>query len=90
MTREEQINKQADRYTDDPSTYPKWEDDDWSQTNDIELVETAFIKGAKWADRTMIAKACEWLEEKNKMCMYELEMILGRKFISDFKKAMEE
>lgn len=37
-----------------------------------------------------IEKACEWLEEKNKTCMYELEMILGKQFINDFKKAMEE
>lgn len=38
----------------------------------------------------MIEKACNWLKEKNKMCMYELEMILGGNFIKDFKKAMEE
>ena len=50
----------------------------------------AFEAGAKWADKTMIDKACEWLKEKNKMCMYELEMILGRNFIEDFKKKMEE
>lgn len=29
-------------------------------------------------------------EENNKMCMYELEMILGNKFIDNFKQAMEE
>jgi hypothetical protein len=50
----------------------------------------AFKAGAKWADKTMIEKACKWLEEKNKMCMYELGMILGKDFIEDFKKAMEE
>lgn len=50
----------------------------------------AFEDGAKWADNTMIEKACEWLKEKNKMCMYELEMILGRNFIEDFKNKMEE
>ena len=52
--------------------------------------EKAFQAGARWADKTMIEKACEWLEEKNKMCMYELEMILGKQFINDFKQAMEE
>lgn len=46
--------------------------------------------GVRLADKTMIEKACNWLEEKNKMCMYELEMILGLNFINDFKKAMEE
>jgi len=50
----------------------------------------SFIQGAEWSDKTMIEKACEWLKEKNKMCMYELEMILGRNFIEDFKKKMEE
>jgi hypothetical protein len=46
--------------------------------------------GVRLADKTMIEKACMWLEEKNKLCMYELEMILGGNFINDFKKAMEE
>lgn len=50
MTREEQIKKQADIYTDDASNYAEWSDDGWSDTNDIELVEKAFIEGAKWAD----------------------------------------
>lgn len=50
MTREKQIKKQADIYTDDASNYAEWSDDGWSDTNDIELVEKAFIEGAKWAD----------------------------------------
>lgn len=51
MAREEQIKKQADIYTDDASNYTEWSDDGgWSATNDIELVEKAFIEGAKWAD----------------------------------------
>ena len=50
MTREEQIKKQADIYTDDASNYAEWSDDGWSDTNDIDLVEKAFIEGAKWAD----------------------------------------
>ena len=36
MTREEQIKKQADIYTDDASNYTEWSDDGgWSDTNDI-------------------------------------------------------
>ena len=51
MTREEQIKKQADIYTDDASNYTEWSDDGgWSDTNDIDLVEKAFIEGAEWAD----------------------------------------
>ena len=54
MTREEQIKKQADIYTDDASNYTEWSDDGgWSETNDIDLVEKAFIEGAKWADKNI-------------------------------------
>ena len=44
MTREEQIIKQADIYTDNEGL---------SVTNDIELVKKAFIEGAKWADNNI-------------------------------------
>ena len=50
MTRKEQIKKQADIYTDNYSNYAEWSNDGWSESNDIELVEKAFIEGAKWAD----------------------------------------
>ena len=54
MTREEEIKKQADIYTDDASNYTEWSNDGgWSDTNDIDLVEKAFIEGAKWADKNM-------------------------------------
>lgn len=48
------------------------------------------LLGYREGKKEIITKACEWLKEKNKMCMYELEMILGRNFIDDFKKKMEE
>ena len=44
MTREEEIIKQADVYTDNEGL---------SVTNDIELVKKAFIEGAKWADNNI-------------------------------------
>lgn len=64
---------------------------DNSQTNDNgkELLYVA-QKTAERTRKEVISKACEWLEGKNKMCMYELEMILGGNFIEDFRKAMEE
>ena len=47
MTREEQIKKQAD-------VYAEWSDDGGlSVTNVKELVEKAFIEGAKWADNNI-------------------------------------
>ena len=65
MTREEQIKKQADIYTDDASNYTEWSDDGgWSDTNDIELVEKAFIEGAKWADTHPKSPWINYKEEK--------------------------
>ena len=49
MTREEQIKKQVDIYIDDASNYTEW-DDAGFYSNDIDLIEKAFIEGAKWAD----------------------------------------
>lgn len=77
MTREEKIEQQA------LACYETCSDEDIAKTK-------GFIEGAKWADKTMIEKACEWLEEENRMRMFELEMILGKNFINYFKKAMEE
>ena len=51
MTREELIKKQAEIYTDDASNYTEWTDDGgWTDSDDKEFVEKAFIEGAKWAD----------------------------------------
>lgn len=64
MTREEEIKQQAIIYSEDSNNYVECSDDcDWSGSNDREYVEKAFIKSAKWADKTMIDKACELLEE---------------------------
>jgi hypothetical protein len=88
MTREEQIRQAGIEYTikDRPMCIGGGA---FSEIMDEMNRNHAFEEGAKWADKTMIEKACNWLEEMNKMCMYELEMILGGNFINDFKKAME-
>lgn len=87
MTREEEIKKEADIYTDDASNYAEWSDDGgWSETNDIELIEKAFIEGAKWADKTMIARAVEWLQDS----VYDRYIEIHEDNIEDFRKAMEE
>lgn len=77
MTREEEIEQQTFVY------YETCSDEDIAKSK-------GFIDGAKWADKTMIEKACEWLQAKNKMYMFEIGMILGKNFIEDFRKAMEE
>ena len=65
MTREEQIKKQLGIYTDDASNYTEWSDG-WEDSNDIKLIEKAFINGVKWADShpkeglVSIDKVCDW------------------------------
>ena len=58
-------------------------------------VADAFEKGAYWADKTMIEKACEWLEQN--AVKYESGTRMGyipfnmiEDMINDFKQAMEE
>lgn len=48
---------------------------------------TYFEKGAKYADRTMIEKACEWL---NNFYNEETHSYLICEDIENFKKSMEE
>lgn len=50
MKREEEIKQAAQAY------YPKG-------TLHEEKAVSAFIRGAKWADKTMIDKVCEWIEK---------------------------
>ena len=47
MTIREEIKKQASIYTDDASNYIKWSGG-CTDNDDIEVVEKAFIEGAKW------------------------------------------
>lgn len=92
MTREEEIKKQADIYTDNASNYTEW-GDGWEDFDDRELVEKAFIEGAKWADKTMITKACEWLEKQqnnyNLTDAWNGDFISFVSFMMDFCKAMK-
>jgi hypothetical protein len=46
--------------------------------------EKAFQAGARWADKTMIDKACEWL------MLYGCEYATEEVMVEHFKKAMEE
>ena len=52
-------------------------------------LQKPFIDGARWADKTMIDKACEWLE-KNADIYNNGTIIALNCLIEDFKKAMEE
>jgi hypothetical protein len=98
MTREEQIEKAANKYVKDIVTpLPA-------------SLAVAFVKGAEWADehpinydgkamlhvlnkgaaigrREMLDKACDWLEERQAV---DLEVPNIEKFISEFKKETKE
>lgn len=92
MTREEEIIKQVEIYTGDASNLIEW-GDGWEDYNDYEYVKKAFIKGAKWADETIIEKACEWLSkalDNFATGTHRVYFVDKLKFIDSFKKAMEE
>lgn len=53
----------------------------------------AFIEGAKWADKTMVEKAVEWLKENVKdyvVTCYDKGEIDDEGLLQDFRKAMLE
>ena len=58
----------------------------------------AFTKGAKWADKTMIEKVCEWLRDNIDMYAevvlksnaFYPEIVMCDTFEKNFIKAMEE
>ena len=61
------------------------------KSRDLDVMQYQLaIDAIYYAEDAIIKKACEWLQAKNRMCMFEIEMILGKDFIEDFKKAMEE
>ena len=66
MTREEEIEKASKEFAYNVSSIRP------------ELNVDSFKQGAKWADKTMIEKACEWLED---CAVVDIE---------EFRKAMEE
>lgn len=52
----------------------------------------SFEEGAKWADKTMVDKACEWFEDVDfEMTYIDSEGLFDKEqLINDFRKAMEE
>ena len=51
----------------------------------------SFMRGAKWADETMIDKVCEWLEFNYTEYLDNSRLGINMKeMVEDFRKAMEE
>lgn len=85
MTREEQIKQAEVKYSNDTLF------DGCDYIGQVAKQE-AFISGAKWADETMIDKACKWLSDNkdNYIIDIEGEILIDDQIITDFRKAMEE
>lgn len=82
MTRAKEITKEAKKFAK--------EIDDWEIAEDV---QDAFEQGALWADRTMIDKACDWLDcYIDNYLFIDAENKAGIRwddFINDFRKAMK-
>ena len=74
MTSKERREKAAEKYANSIAQH------DERKTYCVE----DFIAGAKWADKTMIDKACEWLRRT------QPQAILPDTTIERFRKAMDE
>lgn len=92
MTREEQIKQASIEYTirNAPMCIGG---DAFSEIIDERNRNRAFEEGAKWADKTMIEKACKWLEQHQEdYDMYDAWLgnyVNFKAFIIDFRKAMK-
>jgi hypothetical protein len=81
MTRREEIEQQAEI-----TVFP------WDEPQEQNKFQDGFIEGAKWADKTMIEKACDWMKEQ----VYQeygggpLERLIPDTRIECFRKVMEE
>lgn len=73
MTRREEIIAEAKKH-----------EYDWGVDVDRFDVPDIFAKGAEWADKTMIEKACEWL------MLYGCEYATEEVMVEHFRKAIEE
>ena len=93
MKREEQILNKAIDYSEIEENFLEY-DDCGDVCNDKTLIERAFIEGAKWADKTMIERVCEWLKDNANgyLDWYDWEecRLNTDNLLYDFKKAMEE
>lgn len=84
MTREEKAHSLGQEYFPDESNI-------WARANyEAQWVADACIKMVEWEHKTMIEKACEWLEENYYNVYQGTWQEIKEQFINDFKKAMEE
>ena len=75
MTRREEIEQQASL-----TVFP------WDDAREQSKFEDGFIEGAKWADKTMIEKATQWLFEN----VYDYLNPEDQERVESFRKYLEE
>ena len=84
MRRKEEIDKEANSFANTVSVGEEEITNTWA----------AFISGAKWADRTMINRVCEWLEDNIYDYLYINrdfnEADYKHELIEDLRKAREQ
>lgn len=83
MKRREEIEKAAFEYINSDAVNPM----------NTQLAFGDFVNGTKWADKTMIEKACQWIKE-NFECYVGADVspyyVYADEFVENFRKAMEE
>ena len=82
MTRREEIEQAAMQVG---GVHPDWDA--------LECFRVGYKEGAKWADKTMIEKACEWLKlnaEDYVVTCNDKGELDSEGLLMDFRKAMEE
>ena len=80
MTRKEEIEKEAMQVA---GVHPDW--------SNFECFRMGFREGAKFADKTMLDRACEWLEDTDFDMEYwnQENGFCKEEFITAFRQAME-
>lgn len=81
MTREEEILNKAIDYSEIEENFIEY-DDCGDVCDDKTFIEKAFIEGAKYADNTMLDRACKWLQDGG-------YFVNSNETIEDFRKAMK-
>lgn len=89
MTRKEQILNEAIDYSFVEENFLEY-DDYGNVCDDRDFIQKAFEEGAKWADKTMIDKACQWLMKYFVLDHEGMSPSGFGVFEYMFRKAMEE
>lgn len=90
MIREEEIKYASKDYVNFLLDKQEYHNENYTEDD----IRQAFEEGAKWADKTMLEKACKWLEQHqedyNTYDAWRGDYINFTSLITDFRKAMKD